>query len=106
MNSIDPFDLTTPEEIEAFMKKYTKRYPQFADEVIWQLFIAHRGNRTKIKKHLKELLKKCDKSKEQKLSWDKIKGLSDSLYQKLFPKKDTLLSVEMTEDISNQWSEI
>ena len=104
MSAMDPFDLTTMNEIESFMQKYSKRYPQFSDEILWQLFLVHRGDRKKIKKHLKELAKTCTKS-QQKITWEKIKGVSDDLYQKMFPKKETLLQKE-EEDITQQWSQI
>ena len=39
------------------------------------------------------------------ITWEKIKGVSDDLYQRMFPKKETLLQKE-EEDITQQWSQI
>ena len=102
---MDPFDLTSLNEIESFMEKYGKRYPQFSDEVLWQLFIVHRGDRKKIKKHLKELAKNCNKN-QKNISWEKIKIISDNLYQKMFIKKNRLLEKQDEEDITKQWTNI
>ena len=102
---MDPFDLTSLNEIESFMEKYGKRYPQFSDEVLWQLFIVHRGDRKKIKKHLKELAKNCTKN-QKNISWEKIKIISDNLYQKMFIKKNRLLEKQDEEDITKQWTNI
>ena len=73
------FDFTSIEEIEYFMKKYSQKFPDIDNEILWHLFLHYKGDTYSIKKHVRLILKKPKHNK-----YFIFKKLKKKIFQKQF----------------------
>lgn len=105
-DTLEEFDYTSEQDVKRFMKKYTKKFPQLDQEILWQLFLHYQGDTQQIKKHAREILKGNPKKKSSFVNLLSSAMQEVQLKTGIHTNKHSFNKLDNQKDEENNWTRI